>query len=201
MACAYVIGVDEVGRGPLAGPVCVGACLVKTARQGALLGGIRDSKQLSEKRRLLWARRLRHAATKGHCKLATALIKEAYIDRKGLSAALMLAVCRVLRRFGVAPNSCRVLLDGNLYAPRTFVFQKTIIGGDESVPLIAAASIVAKVRRDRFMCRLARRYPQYGFETHKGYGTKRHYEALRKHGISPAHRKSFLKKLQAPSTK
>lgn len=193
MACAYTIGVDEVGRGPLAGPVCIGACLVKAAGRGATFVGIRDSKQLSEKGRLRWASRLRRAATEGQCRLATALVKEAYIDRRGLSAALKLAVRRALRKLGAAPNSCRVLLDGCLYAPRAFVFQKTIIGGDETEPLIAAASIVAKVRRDRFMCRLGRRYPEYGFETHKGYGTRKHFEALRRHGLSPAHRRSFLK--------
>lgn len=189
----FFIGVDEVGRGPLAGPLCVGACLVKARAARVFLRGIKDSKRLSHKERLRWKQILVRAASEESCRLSTALVGERSIDRKGLSRAILIAVCRALRRLGVAPESCRVLLDGGMRAPRTFPFQKTIIGGDESVPLIAAASIIAKVRRDRYMIRLAKQFPQYGFERHKGYGTKEHYEALKKHGISAVHRRSFLK--------
>lgn len=190
----YLVGVDEVGRGPLAGPLCVGACLMKARAARSFLRGIKDSKQLSHKERLRWRQALVRAASAESCRLSTALVGERSIDRDGLAAALTRAVCRALRRLGVAPESCRVLLDGGIRAPRTFPFQETIIGGDESVPLIAAASIIAKVRRDRHMIRLAKQFPQYGFERHKGYGTKEHYAALRRHGLSPVHRRSFLKK-------
>ncbi len=197
MALAYTIGVDEVGRGPIAGPLCVGACLVRAHGRRAFLRGVRDSKQLSGGERQRWAERLRRAEALGECRLATSFIGERRIERLGLSAALTLAVCKALRKLGVTPESCRVLLDGCLRAPKAFPFQETVIGGDEREPLIAAASIVAKVRRDRHMTRLAQAFPQYGFEQHKGYGTKKHYEALRKHGLSPVHRKSFLAKFEA----
>src|SRR3989338_2905789 len=156
MARAYVIGVDEVGRGPIAGPLCVGACLVRAGGRCLFLRWVKDSKQLSGGERQRWAERLRRAAASGGCRLATSFVGERRIERLVLSAALALAVCRALRKLGVAPESCRVLLDGGLRAPRTFPFQETVIGVDESVSLIAAASIVAKVRRDRYMTRLAR---------------------------------------------
>lgn len=196
----FFIGVDEVGRGPLAGPLCVGACLVKARAARSFLRGIKDSKQLSPEERARWASRLRGAAAEEHCRLSTVFVGEERIDRDGLAAALTRAVCRALRRLGVAPESCLVLLDGGMRAPKTFPFQKTIIGGDESVPLIAAASIIAKVRRDQYMIRLAKQLPQYGFERHKGYGTKEHYQALWKYGLSPVHRKSFLKSFSVSST-
>lgn len=194
MACAYVIGVDEVGRGPIAGPICVGACLVRARKQNSFLRGVKDSKQLSAKERILWANYLQSAAAEGRCLFATAFVGEKRVDREGLSAALKIAVCRTLRKLGVIPRTCRVLLDGALRAPRAFAFQETIIGGDEKEPLIAAASIIAKVRRDRYMFRLSKKFPEYGFEQHKGYGTKKHAAALRKYGPCPAHRITFLKK-------
>lgn len=189
----YIIGIDEAGRGPIAGPVCVGACLVYCRARRSFLRGVRESKQLSEEKRVQWDARLRGAAAEGKCQLRSVFVGERSIDRDGLGTAIKRAVRRVLFRFAVAPESCRVLLDGALRAPRTYPFQETIIGGDEHEPLIAAASVIAKVRRDQYMARLARRYPQYGFEKHKGYGTRAHYAALREYGLLPVHRRSFLK--------
>lgn len=193
MAVRHIIGIDEVGRGPLAGPLCIGACAVRMSCRAAFLRGIKDSKQLSEAARLRWMTELRTAKAAGKCRYSSAYIGERYVDRSGLRKAIALAVCRALRKLDIEPHSCRVLLDGCLRAPRTYPFQETIIGGDERVPLIAAASIIAKVRRDRYMVRLSRRYPQYGFDKHKGYGTQKHYDALRRYGLSPVHRRSFLK--------
>ncbi len=194
--CSHLIGIDEVGRGPLAGPLCVGACAVrKGAYRGvrALFLGVKDCKKLSLQAREEWYRRIRSAKADGALRTATAFVGEKEIDARGLSRALETALCRALRRLGFSPPHCRVLLDGGLRAPRAFLFQKTIIRGDEKEPLIALASIVAKVRRDRHMIRLAKHFPAYGFERHKGYGTKQHYEALRKHGACEIHRRSFLK--------
>lgn len=194
----YVIGIDEVGRGSLAGPLCVGACLMRRQRASAFartLSGIKDSKQLTPQKRAEWFRVIAKAAKSGECEWHTVFISEKVIDRKGLSFALKKAIAQVLQNFHVDPSLCEVLLDGGIKAPSSFLFQQTIIKGDEKVLLIAGASIMAKVRRDRYMVRLAKLHPHYGFEEHKGYGTRRHYAALRKHGISEVHRRSFLKKL------
>ena len=193
----HFVGIDEVGRGPLAGPICVGACLTSLSKKQAFLAklaGIKDSKQLTPEAREEWVRILAQAAKKGECRFVTVFISEKVIDTKGLSYALHRAIGQALKRLKVKPNDCRVLLDGGIKAPKAFMLQETIIKGDEKEPLIAGASIVAKVRRDKYMTRLGKRYPSYGFEQHKGYGTKKHYEALKKHGISPFHRMSFLGK-------
>lgn len=195
----WLIGVDEVGRGPLAGPLCVGACAVRRQHKRRVLAslqGLRECKQLTPERRLLWFARIREAALLGRITAVTSFVGERTIDRRGIRHALNIAIRRCLTRLGISPALCQVLLDGGLKAPSSFPFQKTITHGDETEALIALASIVAKVRRDRRMIRLARRFPQYGFERHKGYGTRRHYEALQKYGLCEVHRRSFLKKFQ-----
>lgn len=192
----YVIGIDEVGRGPIAGPLCVGACLVcrrDVRRLYRTVRGVRDSKRLSPAQRERWQKRIREEERAGRLVSVTAFVSHAVIDRLGMGAALRRGIGRCLRKLTVSPLEARVLLDGGIRAPRQYIHQETIIGGDEQEPLIALASIAAKVRRDRHMARLTRRFPEYGFEVHKGYGTRGHYEALRKHGISPVHRRSFLR--------
>lgn len=192
----WLIGVDEAGRGPLAGPVAVGACLIRArdARRVLLaVRGVRDCKQLSPEKRLAWASRIRALGRRRALQAATALVSERVIDRRGISAALRMGIARTLRKLSVSPTHSFVMLDGGIRAPARYLFQETILGGDEKEPLIALASILAKVRRDRHMVRLSKRFPAYGFEKHKGYGTKKHYAALRKHGLSPVHRRSFLK--------
>lgn len=192
----YLIGIDEVGRGPLAGPLCVGACAVlrdSYEDTRALFSGVKDSKKLSPEKRLFWFERIQDVAAEGALFVATSSVSERMIDRRGIACALKVAIRRVLTLLGFSPRRCHLLLDGGIRAPRSFPFQETIIGGDEKELLIALASILAKVRRDRRLVRLARRFPQYGFEQHKGYGTKAHYAALRKHGLCPVHRVSFLK--------
>ncbi|MDO8594809.1 MAG: ribonuclease HII [bacterium] len=192
-----VIGIDEVGRGSLAGPLCVGGCLMDTKAKKPFfrpLSGIRDSKKLSSKQRLTWFTILSEASARGECRWSMAFVSERVIDTRGLSFALRHAIKTVLQKLRARPKTSLVLLDGGIRAPHSFRYQKTIIKGDEKEPLIAAASIVAKVSRDAYMTRLSKRFPLYGFAAHKGYGTKKHYAALKKHGISKVHRKSFLKK-------
>lgn len=186
-----IIGIDEVGRGPLAGPVTVGAVAVvnsKQNRNSKILKGIKDSKKLNAKTREEWNRVLRRNF---ECHYVSANNKT--IDKIGIQKATLLCVRKVLNKFSKRPDI--VLLDGLLKAPARYN-QETIIRGDEKIPAISAASIIAKVARDRKMAKLPNKFSKYGFEKHKGYGTKEHYKMLRKHGVSKIHRKSFLKNLQ-----
>lgn len=191
-----IIGVDEAGRGPLAGPIAVGAVAAVNRKwriaNRRILKEIKDSKKLSSKQREKWF----EIITKNfewHC----AIVGPQIIDRIGISKAAKLTVARVLRKFDTRPpGSCiRVLLDGSLYAPKHYK-QKTIIKGDEKIPLIAAASIVAKVLRDRKMRRLHKIFSGYCFDVHKGYGTKLHYKMIAKNGLSACHRRSFCRGLK-----
>ncbi len=120
------------------------------------------------------------------------------VDKIGISRATMLVVKRSIKKLSSAwkyDSQVEILLDGLLHAPAEYK-QKTIIKGDEKEPIISLASIIAKVTRDKYMTKLAETYPEYGFESHKGYGTKKHYESIKKYGISDVHRRSFLKNLK-----
>jgi len=175
-------GVDEVGRGPLAGPVVTAAVVL--APDDPMLGQYRDSKRLAErKRERLYHHIRRHARA---CRVSMATVEE--IDRLNILEATMLAMRRSVEGLPLRPG--RVLVDGNRVPPLALPTE-AVIGGDDSVQPIAAASIVAKVVRDRYMRMLDRRYPGYGFAGHKGYGTKAHMQALAELGPSPAHRVSF----------
>ena len=197
----YIIGIDEAGRGPLAGPVSVAAVVDNKMARTTLamdksLGVLHDSKKLSAKKREQWFTWLKQKRKSGQLKFTVSLVGEKIIDRIGIVAAVRIGIKRCLKRLDLKPKQCRVLLDGSLIAPKVFQNQKTIIRGYEKVPLIALASIIAKVTRDRRMVKLARVYPNYGFEVHKGYGTRTHYLALRYHGLSLLHRRSFLGRLK-----
>lgn len=192
----YLVGVDEVGRGPLAGPLCLGACAVPQSRMAAfrrLFGAAKECKQLSPAVRVEWLEVMRAARTDGIITFTTAFVGAEIIDQRGMAHALRRVVRRALEKLELRPSACRVLLDGGLKAPPHFECQKTIIGGDEQELTIALASIAAKVRRDAHMVRTAKQFPLYGFEAHKGYGTRAHYAALRAHGLCPLHRRSFLR--------
>ncbi len=204
---AFLLGVDEAGRGPLAGPVAVGAALVPEGFDvAAEFPGVADSKALSEKKREALFMMLEQRAEKGDVQFAVEYGEVAEIDGQGIAVSIRAAVSRVVQTLvrAVEGQTLRngrsdlpgdsdfyILLDGALRAPAEYR-QKTIVGGDASVPLISLASIAAKVSRDRLMVELAKTYPAYGFEQHKGYGTASHYEALRKHSPSPVHRQTFL---------
>jgi len=177
-----IAGVDEVGRGPLAGPVVAAAVVL--AEADPMLGEYRDSKRLSaRKRQRLYHHLKRHARA---VSIAQASVEE--IGRLNILQATMLAMHRAVT--GLPQMPALALVDGNC-APELPCPVETVIGGDDSRPEIAAASIVAKVVRDRLMGLLDARWPAYGFAAHKGYGTAAHLAALREHGACPAHRSGF----------
>lgn len=186
-----LIGIDEAGRGPLAGPVSVGAVLLLPHFDRGALAGIKDSKKLSQQAREEWYGKMRLWQKEGSLRFAVAYSSAERIDRLGIVWAVSSALRRALLALEADPPKSLVLLDGGLRAPHAYVRQETIIRGDASEPVIALASIAAKVRRDRLMKRLARAYPAYGFEVHKGYGTKRHKDAIARFGLCAMHRRSF----------
>lgn len=183
---AAVCGVDEAGRGPLAGDVYAAAVILPP---GLEIVGVNDSKKLSEKRRAALYDVITEQAA-AWC-VASASVEE--IEQLNILQASLLAMRRAVEGLGARADFA--LVDGNRDPHFEGVPCKTIVGGDGKSASIAAASILAKVTRDRYMDLLADKYPQYGFERHKGYGTKAHREALLKYGPCPAHRKLFLRKL------
>ena len=190
----YVIGIDEAGRGPLAGPVSVAAVAIPLASYKKVIIRFReakDSKQLTGTQREVWFKKIKSSS--GDLIYSVSLVGNAFIDRHGITRSIEVAIFRTLRKLKVAPSLSRVLLDGSLKAPKDFWRQRTIIRGDEKIKIISLASIVAKVSRDRHMVKKAKVFDGYGFEIHKGYGTKKHQQALFKKGPSPFHRQSFLK--------
>ncbi|MBU6431374.1 ribonuclease HII [Patescibacteria group bacterium] len=197
----YIIGIDEVGRGPLAGPLAVGACLISVSKIKSLQAkgffkGIRDSKKLSEKKREEWLGKTEELKTKGDLDYSVSFVSNKKIDEKGISHCLRLAVKNSLKKLKADPLKTMVLLDGGLRAPEKFIYQKTIIKGDEKEPIISLASVAAKVARDRKMIKYSKKFLQYGFEIHKGYGTVSHCQKIRENGLSELHRKSFCKNFQ-----
>jgi ribonuclease HII len=188
-----IIGIDEAGRGPLAGPVSVGACIVPHDFDFSIFKALKDSKQLTELRREEIFKLMQELKSAGNIDFAVALVPHTMIDRKGITYAVRKGISAVLKKLNPEPHSVRVLLDGLLKAPQEFVNQETIIKGDELIPAISLASIAAKVTRDRHMVKLALEYPLYGFDEHKGYGTKKHGELIALHGPCDLHRKTFLK--------
>lgn len=188
----YLIGVDEAGRGPLAGPVAVG--VVRVAEDYDILGtfpGLNDSKKLTEGKREELFAILREEILAGRVGAVVHLASHEKIDAQGIVPAVRGALVRGVRKLLPDPTEGRVVLDGALRAPKEYV-QETIIGGDATVPAIMLASVAAKVTRDRYMKKLAAKYPNYRFELHKGYGTKLHYELLKEFGPCEIHRRTFL---------
>ena len=229
----YIIGIDEVGRGPLAGPVAVCAFLLKNNLSieeifspfptWEKLPKLKDSKKLSKKQREAWFEFLKLQKKEGNCDYAVSFVSPENIDKFGIAKCIQKALNESLQKVAssetivtsipyenqvrftrkgsdATPNfhkgasfaSFSIFLDGGLKAPIEYVNQETIIRGDELHPVISMASIVAKVTRDAVMTKYAKDYPEYGFERHSGYGTKAHYEAIKKHGQTPIHRKSYI---------
>ena len=177
-----ICGVDEAGRGPLAGPVCAAAVILPPETE---LPGLNDSKKLSEKKREQLFPEIQRLALAWS--VAFASVEE--IEERNILGATMLAMNRAISGLSLKPELA--LIDGNRNQ-EIQVPSRCVVHGDARCASIAAASILAKVSRDRLMVELAREYPQYGFDRHKGYGTKAHYAALREYGPCPAHRPSFL---------
>lgn len=182
-----VCGMDEAGRGPLAGDVFAAAVIFD---ENTVIEGINDSKKLTEKKREQLFDEIREKAA-AYC-IATATVAE--IEELNILNAAMLAMKRAYEGLNISPDIA--LADGNKLPPIEGRV-KAVVKGDASSASIAAASILAKVARDRYMKELAEKYPEYGFEKHKGYGTKAHYAAVEEHGLCPAHRPSFFKKYYA----
>ena len=179
-----ICGVDEAGRGPLAGPVCAAAVILPA---GLEIPGLNDSKKLTDKRRRELAPIIKEKALAYGIAFAT----HEEIDQINILQATFLAMERAIAQLEITPELA--LIDGN--RQKDFgINVETVIKGDSRSANIAAASVLAKVTRDDYMETMAQEYPGYGFEVHKGYGTKAHYEALRNLGASPIHRMSFLKK-------
>lgn len=193
----YLIGIDEAGRGALAGPVCVGVVLMPAdfswesvfaliTRRGT--PQLRDSKKLSaQQREILYE----HIVAHGSLRHAHALVDAPTIDEIGIANAARQAAAMALTTLGVSHARARVLLDAGLSVSGEWQ-QESFVKGDERIPVIALASIIAKVSRDRHMDELSLSHEGYGFDIHKGYGTQGHYQALRSKGVSPEHRRTFV---------
>ncbi len=191
----HIIGIDEAGRGPLAGPVAVGAFCIPVNFDRKFFIKVMDSKQLTSGAREEWFLKIKELQKTGSLRYKVALVSHVFIDTRGIAKAVRAGIKRVISRLNLDPKKALVLLDGSLKAPQEFVFQETIIKGDAKEAVIGCASIMAKVTRDRYMTRLAKSYPQYTFNIHKGYGTSVHRKAIKKFGPSKIHRLSFLTKL------
>ena len=179
-----ICGIDEAGRGPLAGPVCAAAVILP---EGLEIPGLNDSKKLTDKKR----RELFPIIEEQALAYGIGWASQEEIDDINILQATFLAMSRAVEQLNIRPDLA--LVDGNR-APTLDLPAKTVVKGDSLSASIAAASVLAKVSRDDVMLRMAEEYPGYGFEVHKGYGTKAHYEALRTFGPSPIHRRTFLKK-------
>ena len=195
-----IVGIDEAGRGPLAGPLSVAAVAIfssATAQEFLSLlktkdGKLKDSKKLTEKRREEIFDLL--IKSKGVV-IAHKFVSSSIIDKKGIRAALDTAsksvLEQILKKADIDKSQVKVLMDASLSVPEEFE-QESIKKGDELVLEIALASVVAKVKRDKHMIKLSKKYPEYLFDFHKGYGTKKHIEAIKKYGLIPEHRKTFI---------
>lgn len=182
-----VCGVDEAGRGPLAGPVVAAAVILP---ENCTLQGLNDSKKLSEKKR----EALYDAICQAASSYAIAMVDHTVIDQINILQATYQAMQQAIAGLSIAADYA--LIDGNR-APKLDIACECVVGGDAKSASIAAASILAKVTRDRYMMEMDTQYPAYAFGKHKGYGTKAHYEAILKYGSCPIHRKTFLKKFYA----
>ncbi len=178
-------GVDEAGRGPLAGPVFAAAVILP---DDVIIEGINDSKQLSEKKRGELFDKIKEKALA----YSVCAVSEKRIDEINILQATFCAMRRAVAELSIRPDY--VLIDGDK-SPGLDTAHEPVIKGDSKSMAVAAASILAKVSRDRYMVKMAEKYPGYGFEKHKGYGTKAHYDAIRELGICDIHRRTFLKKI------
>ncbi len=192
-----IVGVDEVGRGPLAGPVsvCATSCdlrLYSTLKKSKLLPASgKDSKKLNPGEREKYSLILKSLEKVGKISYSITHISNKIIDKRGLSFSIKKAIEMSIKNLNLNPNKTMILLDGGLKAPKEFRKQMTIIKGDEKEKIISWASILAKVSRDSFMKNVSKKFPEYGFHLHKGYGTKRHLEMIKKFGLTEIHRLSF----------
>lgn len=190
----FVVGIDEAGRGPLAGPVAVGVVMITTAFNKKFFRGIKDSKKLTSDEREFWFDLAIEEKKSGNLDFSVSLVSPEVIDKHGITYAIKLGIKRCLSKLKV-PNDAQIFLDGGLHASKEYLHQLTVIRGDEKIPIISLASVMAKVTRDRYMTNLSKKIPEYGFHLHKGYGTFMHRVAIKLYGPSAVHRRSFLKNI------
>lgn len=195
----WTIGIDEVGRGPLAGPVGVGVVLLASNFDWGLLPGVRDSKKISVKNREAIFHRAKELQIAKQLHYKVVLVSATKIDQIGIVPAINTAMTEALSEIfstnELNLNEVAVKLDGGLKAPKEYLYQETIIKGDDKELVIGLASIMAKVTRDAYMEKLAQKadFSSYDFAKHKGYGTKSHRQAIRDFGLSKEHRRSFCR--------
>ena len=196
----YIIGIDEAGRGPLAGPVAVGVVLVPADFDWRLITGVGDSKKVSTKNRVAIFGQAKVLERNGQLSYAVVMTRASIIDKIGIVPAINQALTKGLNkvtgRYGCGSGDFFIKLDGGLKAPKEFLKQQTIIKGDAKELLIGLASILAKVTRDAYMEKIGNKtqFKVYDFATHKGYGTKKHREAIKLNGLSKEHRASFCRR-------
>ncbi|HMO78653.1 MAG TPA: ribonuclease HII [Candidatus Paceibacterota bacterium] len=194
-----IIGIDEVGRGPLAGPVYVcGVFMLQKNYKKFILQkkfkNLKDSKKLSELNRELWFKKINQWKSEGVLDYCCVLKTANAVDQKGISVCIKQSIEEILNKTFL-PKDSQILLDGSLSAPQKYKNQKTIIKGDEKIPIISMASVVAKVLRDKKMKKISKKFPIYYLDINKGYGTKKHITQIKKFGLSKIHRKTFCKNL------
>ncbi len=198
----YLIGIDEAGRGALAGPVAVGLVMWKIKNWPKIKKFLKDypigkdSKKLTPKQREFWFGKIKALEKQKLLKTPVALIGNNLIDQKGINFAVSKGITQCLTKitkdYRTLQGQSLVLLDGGLRAPTNWLNQQTIVKGDEKELIISLASIIAKVSRDRKMVRLAKKYPQHHLQAHKGYGTRLHYQKIKKFGVLVIHRQTYL---------
>ena len=191
----HLVGVDEAGRGPLAGPVAVGVVVVPYGFDWDLIPGVGDSKKVSPKNREAIFRRTKTLTSQHILEYRVILVPSHSIDTKGISYAITYGIAQAFKKLTLNTETTQVLLDGLLKAPSSFTHQETIIKGDAQEKVIGLASIMAKVTRDTYMKKIAQKYPDYGFEKHKGYGTKTHCASIKKLGPCGEHRRTFISRI------
>lgn len=191
----WLIGIDEVGRGPLAGPVMVCAAAIKIESLKEIENPIlTDSKKMTQKNRNSWFKKSQDLKNKNVIRFIITKSQANSIDKNGINIVIKGCIQTALKRLEIKPEEAIVLLDGGLVAPKIFT-QKTIIKGDMSEKIISLASVIAKVSRDEYMIRKSQEFPGYFWLENKGYGTKKHILAIKKYGLTPLHRKSFVKNI------
>lgn len=198
MKSMWIVGVDEVGRGPVAGPVTVCVCAIsKKCYKKSDWGGLTDSKKMTRVQRELWAQKAVQLQKEGKIRYVVISKSAKVVDSKGIQHTIRSCIVEGFEKLALDQKEVTVFLDGGLRAPEMYKNQTTIIKGDLKERSISLASVIAKVSRDAYMTKMSKKYPQYGFEIHKGYGTQAHYSAILKHGITTLHRHSYLTRIKS----
>lgn len=192
----WIVGIDEVGRGPIAGPVAICVCAMPQSEyEKSKWLGLTDSKKLTKLARENWYQEAIKMQSAGKVVFSLTYRTNKFIDKNGISVAILECIKEGLIKINLNPKSCIVLLDGSLKAPVEYKNQKTVIKGDQKHKIISLSSVIAKVSRDKKMELFHKKYPKYNWKGNKGYGTKEHYSLIYQHGLSDLHRKTYLTNL------